>query len=205
MRILVIALLAIALTACAGLGGEPEIIATVAPPVAAAAPLASAWQPNLEKGAAIFAERCVDCHGPTGDGFGQLVVSGSVSRPLDMTDPALVAQKSPLEWYEIITDGRLDALMPPWENALTEAERWDVALYSYSLSYNDALLEAGAALWRERCGGCEMPTLIAPVYSDLAYGEQLEPRTLQRRAIAGRNWRGRRLLAASITECRPRR
>ena len=36
-------------------------------------------------------------------------------------------------------------LMPPWENALSEAERWDVALYSYTLAYDEALLEAGRA------------------------------------------------------------
>ena len=63
--------------------------------------------------------------------------------------------------------------MPPWEIALSEAERWDVALYSYALSYDDALLAAGSAIWREHCSSCEVPAVIAPVFSDVEYGAQL--------------------------------
>ncbi len=168
-------LFALMLSACTGLGGEPLIVATVAAPTAesAIAPKSIDWQPDLENGERIFAERCTDCHGETGDGQGELVLAGSIGQPLDMTKRDLVSAKSPLAWFEIITRGRIENLMPPWENALSEAERWDVALYSYALSYDDALLGAGAALWREKCGGCEMPAVIAPVFSDVEYGARL--------------------------------
>ncbi len=172
-RLVLIFLLAVALSGCAGLSGEPDIVATVMPPAAASVTQPGAWQPNLDIGARIFAERCTDCHGESGDGQGELVLAGSVGRPLDMTDHAAVSLKSPLIYYEVITEGRLDKLMPPWGEVLTEAERWDVALYSYSLSYADALLAAGESIWTETCAGCEMPALIAPVYSDAEYGAQL--------------------------------
>ena len=168
-------LLLLSLAACGGLGGEPEIVATVevAPAARAIASIDDAWQPDIENGARIFAERCVECHGSSGDGRGDLVLAGSVERPLDMTDREQVAAKSPLAWFEIITQGKIENLMPPWEGALSEAERWDVALYAYTLAYDDALLALGERLWREVCGACALPALIPPVYSDADYGALL--------------------------------
>ncbi|MYD10826.1 MAG: cytochrome c [Chloroflexi bacterium] len=162
---------AIALGACSGLGGEPEIAAT-APPATEIAAVGD-WRPDIDAGARIFRERCSECHGIRGDGWGELVRAGSVERPLDMTDRALVAAKSPLEWFEVITKGRIENLMPPWENALSEKQRWDVTLYSYTLAYNVELLAAGQAPWSERCADCALPTAIPPVFSDLAYGAHL--------------------------------
>ena len=164
-------LIACFLCACGGLGGEPEIVATAAPPPVAA--LETDWKPDIALGARIFAERCVGCHGVAGDGRGELVIAGSVEPPLDMTDHALVMQKSPLEWHEIITKGRIENLMPPWENALSEEERWAVALYSYSLAYDDELLALGESLWRESCGDCDLPSVIPPVFSDMEFAALL--------------------------------
>ena len=165
--------LALCLCACGGLGGEPEIMATLAPLPTSVPAAAVNWQPDIKNGARIFAEHCTECHGISGDGQGELVAAGSVPQPIDMTDPAVTAEKSPLQWYELITEGRIENLMPPWGNALSESERWDVALYAYTLAYNDALLEAGEALWRDQCGDCKLPPLIPPVYSDNEYGAGL--------------------------------
>jgi len=170
-----LATIALLLASCSGLGGEPAIIATVPPRPTSEGeqPAAGDWQPNLENGGRIFAERCVECHGLSGDGRGGLVIAGSVEQPLDMTDRAQVMAKSPLEWFEIITAGRIENLMPPWEDALSDAERWDLALYSYTLAYDDALLELGERIWRESCDDCELPTLIPPVFSDAEYAASL--------------------------------
>ena len=179
-----LSLLALALAACGGLGGEPEIAATAPPPGAqATAPeTESRWKADIKQGAAIFAEHCVECHGIGGDGRGNLVAAGSVARPLDMTNRSLVAVKSPLEWFEIITTGRIEDLMPPWENALSERQRWDVALYSYTLAYDDELLANGERVWREGCGECELPAVVPPVFSDVDYGAKLN-RELFRSAL----------------------
>lgn len=168
-------LITLALSGCGGLGGEPEIIATIPPALSSvsAKSVARDWQPDIANGGRIFAERCVDCHGARGDGLGELALAGSIKRPLDMTDWSVVASKSPLEWFDIITAGRIENLMPPWENALSEAERWDVALFTYTLAYDDALLARGERTWRDGCAGCELPLQAPPVFSDVAYGAQL--------------------------------
>lgn len=160
-----------ALAACRGLGGEPPIVATAPPPESTDDALA--WRPDIANGARIYAERCVECHGESGDGRGELALAGNVERPLDMTDRAAVAVKSPLGWFEIITEGRIDKLMPPWEAALSEAERWDVTLYAYLLATTDELLAQGERLWRETCGECDLPPAVPPVYSDVDYGAKL--------------------------------
>ena len=162
------------LCACRGLGGEPDIVATFAPPPAASsAAITENWQPDIRRGQQIFAENCTDCHGISGDGQGELVLSGSVSAPLDMTDRALTRANSPLDWFTIISEGNIENLMPPWQNALSEGERWDVTMYSYALAYGAELLATGAQLWTEGCGDCELPSTIPPRYSDADYGQAL--------------------------------
>lgn len=162
------------LCACRGLGGEPDIVATFAPPPAASsAAITENWQPDIRRGQQIFAENCTDCHGISGDGQGELVLSGSVSAPIDMTDRALTGAKSPLDWFTIISEGNIENLMPPWQNALSEGERWDVTMYSYALAYDAELLATGAQLWTERCEDCELPAAIPPRYSDADYGQAL--------------------------------
>ncbi|MCY4466134.1 MAG: cytochrome c [Chloroflexi bacterium] len=161
-------LLACCLTACTNLSGEPEIAATLPPETAN-----SRWQPDIGIGARLFAEHCTDCHGETGDGKGTLVLAGSVDQPLDLTDQTLVAVESPLEFFDIITLGKLDNLMPPWQDALSESQRWNVALYAYTLRYDDALLAKGESLWHRLCADCKLPKTIPPVFSDVAYGRQL--------------------------------
>ena len=168
-------LIAISLASCGGLGGEPEIVATLpSAETARRVTIANSdWQPDIENGARIFAERCDECHGVAGDGRGALVLAGSVEQPLDMTERTQVAQKSPLEWFEIITDGVIANLMPPWENALSEEERWDLALFSYTLAYDEELLALGERIWREGCGDCALPLVIPPIFSDVEYGAKL--------------------------------
>ncbi len=168
-------ILSLLLCACSGLGGEPDIIATFAPssPSASSASISDNWQPNLANGRRIFAEHCTDCHGISGDGQGDLVLAGSVSAPLDMTDWGLTRGKSPLDWFTIIGDGNIEMLMPPWQNALSAAERWDVTIFSYALAYDAEVLAEGARLWTARCADCELPAVIPPVKSDEDYGKTL--------------------------------
>ncbi|MXX49556.1 MAG: cytochrome c [Chloroflexi bacterium] len=168
LRNCILLLLACCLAACTNLSGEPEIAATL-PPEAAQ----SRWMPDIHNGARLFAEHCTDCHGITGDGRGSLVLAGTVQQPRDLTDQALISAASPLEFFTIISEGRLEKLMPPWQAALSKPQRWDVALYAYTLRYDDALLAAGESLWQRLCAGCAPPDTIPPVYSDVAFGRQL--------------------------------
>lgn len=138
---------------CSGLGGEPLIVATIPPPTPFEA-LPPQTAPDLAQGAAIYQQNCKWCHGVSGAGDGDMVTSGQVTNPGIFTDPATASDQRPTEWFTTITLGRIDKLMPPWGDALTEAERWSVALYTYTLHYDRAELERGAAAWAEHCAEC---------------------------------------------------
>ncbi|HEC22645.1 MAG TPA: c-type cytochrome [Chloroflexi bacterium] len=144
-------------------------------PLPGEAPIAElpAARPSASNGAEIFQQNCVACHGPTGAGDGELadqIAEQGGSLP-NFTDPALALSRSPQDWYRIITSGNMQNLMPPWRDSLSDAERWDVAYYLYSLSTPPGALAEGEALYAEhfadRYGehgeliGLDDPTVLA--------------------------------------------
>ncbi|NWG16775.1 MAG: c-type cytochrome [Chloroflexi bacterium] len=150
------------LSACSGLAGEPQIIATLPPATSAPQQVSfPAAAPDLALGAQIYAERCVRCHGASGRGDGVLIGTGQdqiPNVPRDFTDPATTRDQTPLDWYNTITNGRIQNLMPPWNEALTDEERWAVALYTYTMSYTPDLIAAGQQLWTTGAGaGGDLP------------------------------------------------
>lgn len=156
--LLFIGVLAVLLASCSSasfnLAGEPEIVATI-PPRPTQTQMTTADMPvvpDLATGAALFAENCTDCHGVDGRGNGPLVQSGDVNAAV-MTDFTQPSQKSPLERFEIVTNGRLSTLMPPWVNSLSAYERWAVTHYTLSLAYSDEQIALGESLYTD-----EMPT-----------------------------------------------
>jgi mono/diheme cytochrome c family protein len=150
-------LLALALlAACSGLAGEPEIVATLAPRTAPTQVSLPASAPDLTAGAQIFAANCTRCHGAGGAGDGELVLAGQVTNPGDFTLPDAARNQTPQQWFDTITNGRLEALMPPWEQSLSAQQRWDVALYTYTLHYSPEQIARGEAVWTATCGdNCE--------------------------------------------------
>ncbi|MAU09735.1 MAG: hypothetical protein CL607_07940 [Anaerolineaceae bacterium] len=152
LTILTIGLLTLALAACSGLAGEPEIVRTLAPTQPSASldvPVSGSSDP-----AVIFAENCTRCHGDTGAGDGELVQSGQITDIPDFTDPASIQDMSLDAWFEVITNGRLDKLMPPWRDSLSEEQRWAVAYYTYTMSYNAENVGQGETLFTQNCAEC---------------------------------------------------
>lgn len=173
---------------CSGLGGEPRIVATVPPEMLAErAAVRLVEAPDMAAGAALFAENCIRCHGVFGAGDGDMVQSGQLpDPPQDLTDPAYVREQTPQNWFEIVTNGRLDKLMPPWRDSMSETQRWDVTLYTYTLHYSADDISAGQQLWQQTCAEChgesgtgegETPVLTDPntliAFSDSAIYETL--------------------------------
>ena len=160
--------LALLLGACTGLAGEPEIIATLGPPPTQANTMPDTQQsgstiqtvsfagnlPNVANGAAIYAENCTQCHAPNGNGQGELVQSGQVPQMPSFLDADYVRGVLPVDYFDIITNGNLQNLMPPWANALSVQERWDVAMYVYTLHYDDAQLALGEQIYERECAEC---------------------------------------------------
>lgn len=176
-------ILSLIISACTGLGGEPEIVVTVSQPTIVVetpeeASLFPQSKPDIANGARIFADRCTECHGETGNGLGTLVREGSIPQPIDMTDISLTSLKTPLTQYDTITNGNLEFLMPPWKDALTIQERWDVAFYTYTLGYDDTMLTLGEQVWTDKCKGCESLNSLtelesAMLVSDTSFGNQI--------------------------------
>lgn len=130
--VLFVLLYGLAAVGCAGLSGEPKVVTTLRP-AATTAPVVNADDP-LALGAQIFAERCTSCHGTGGRGDGDLVRAGQIANVPDFTDPERRAGLTVEDYFEVITNGRIDKLMPPWKDALSEEERWAVAEFAYSLA-----------------------------------------------------------------------
>jgi mono/diheme cytochrome c family protein len=122
---------------------EPASIAAISPPEQI---------PDLMKGGLIYAEKCAPCHGDTGMG------DGSMSGNLEITPAQLGAtdigrSAVPTEWYEIVTDGRMNRFMPPF-SSLSDSERWDVVGYALSLSTLHSELDHGEERYAELCADC---------------------------------------------------
>src|SRR5512140_1093185 len=86
-------------------------------------------RPNVSAGAAIYAAKCVDCHGLQGRGDGAKAAQGQAQTgtpPADITSDPIARAQSPERWYNQITNGQLDKLMPPFAASLTPDQRWDV-------------------------------------------------------------------------------
>lgn len=143
------------ITGCGGLAGEPQVVSTLPPvtpvPTNAGRPEAS---PDIALGAQLFAEHCTRCHGVDGKGDGELVQSGDVPRPLDFTDPATSGSQRPDTWFDTITNGNIEHLMPPWRDELTDAERWAVAMYTYTLPYSQEQIARGRDIFAANCVEC---------------------------------------------------
>ena len=146
---------ALLLVAC---GAEPEVLRTLPPPpTPIPAELASlSSRPVAAVGAVLFSENCAACHGEQGAGNGPLALSRQVPPPGNFRLGGQ-SRQSPQEWFDTITNGRLDRLMPPW-SSLNAADRWELAWYSYTLAYSNVDLEEGASLWAVNCAACHGAT-----------------------------------------------
>ena len=130
-------LLALIVSACGGLAGEPEIIGQLPASTLSAPPVAPDNAPDLALGALIYAENCVRCHGETGAGDGEFVLSGQITGIPNFADPAQHEGRTAEEYFVAVTNGNLQALMPPFSGSLGEQERWSVANYVMTLAGDD--------------------------------------------------------------------
>jgi mono/diheme cytochrome c family protein len=126
-----------------------------APPRLLAAPPAQSpdKHPSISGGRTLWAENCQPCHGSTGKGDGP--ATQNIPDPLpDFSKPEIAWQHVPTENFDVIKNGRIEKLMPPWGNRLTDAQIWDLTAYVWSLSVKPEELAAGEAIYAEQCGAC---------------------------------------------------
>jgi len=115
-------------------------------PVPASLPLATA-------GRTLYQENCAPCHGEQGLGNGP--VSGELPAPATaFADRKAVWERSPAMLFHTTKFGRLEKLMPPWSNRLTDAEIWDTVAFAWSLHTNASETTAGGLLYNNQCASC---------------------------------------------------
>ena len=126
----------------------------------------STRRPSVAQGAAIYAEKCAACHGPSGRGDGERasqIQSTFGVAPADLTSEQTVRTSTVAEWFGLITAGRLDENgqprgMPGFSGSLSADDRWDVIAYVWSLGSPESTLAGGEAIYAERCVQCHGET-----------------------------------------------
>ena len=143
-----------ALAACVSLASDITPPPGYVPPSPqpTTAPVYPMVPPDPQEGAAIYAEKCAPCHGPTGMGDG--AQSGALSvPPAALASPDVFRAALPTDWYDLVTNGNLERMMPPF-TSLDDRQRWDVVAYAYTLGSSDAGLAQGKQIYTAECESC---------------------------------------------------
>jgi high-affinity iron transporter len=90
--------------------------------------------PSLERGAAVYADRCATCHGEKGQGDGP-AARGLVPPPAHLADPEVMGGRSRADVYRQLLLGVAGTAMPAFERTLSDDDRWAVAAYVLTLQY----------------------------------------------------------------------
>ncbi len=117
--------------------------------------------PSAANGLVVFADRCANCHGPTGGGDGEL--SAQLPKaPAHLNDPVFREMAVPGNLFDTITNGILESGMPPFgpasSNPLDEATRWDLVAAVYSFSTPADSIGMGQAVYETNCAACHGET-----------------------------------------------
>jgi len=128
-----------------------------APPGSGVLPVSNAldFRPSAAAGALIYAAKCADCHGPAGQGDGARAAQLPDGIPIPkFADPALARDATPQAWFEVVTNGRLERYMPPFNASLSDADRWNVVAFLITLAVPPEQIERGQAVYTENCAAC---------------------------------------------------
>lgn len=107
-------------------------------------------------GQSIYQESCAPCHGAQGMGDGP--TAAQLPGPATaFADPAAVGGLSPAQFFHTTKFGRIEKLMPPWQNRLDDNQIWQAVAYAWSLHTTQAEIEAGATLYAQSCANCHGP------------------------------------------------
>ena len=123
--------------------GHGDVHAPVPPEYANVSPLPSLWTDDrmLQRGKAIYSEKCAICHGDRGDGRVPAAV-GMRFKPPDFTQKAMAAQMTDAYSFWRVSEGGVVvepfmsrfSVMPAFKDQLSVEERWAVIAYQHSFS-----------------------------------------------------------------------
>lgn len=109
-------------------------------------PLAPTTTPDLVRGASLYSERCLACHGARGAGDGP-AAAGLDPPPVAFSDLTRARQRSVFGLYQVITQG-LDGTAMTSFSDLSASDRWALAFYVGRFAYSEQDASRGEQLWR---------------------------------------------------------
>lgn len=109
--------------------------------------------PIANNGHATFQEKCAPCHGTTGMGDGP-TAKDLPSPPTKFADPDAIFEKSPAQLFHTAKFGRLEKLMPPWQNQLSDDQIWQAIAYAWTLHTDQVYVSEGKDLYTVGCASC---------------------------------------------------
>ncbi len=128
----------------------PSAVPQTAVPAALALPMVP---PDPASGAPIYAEKCLPCHGASGKGDGPQANNLS-SPPPSIGAVENIRAARPVDWFQMVTQGNLQNLMPGFSGSLNDRQRWDVVAYVFSLGMDEAQLAQGEEIFSAQCAEC---------------------------------------------------
>lgn len=158
---LALGVLTFALAGCSMAGARqvPSIEALLTPAAVPTRPpeeLAPPMPPDVMRGAVIYAEKCAACHGETGmaDGPRAAQVREQGYLVPRLSDPDRQRVVEPRAWFDLISQGRIERLMPGFAGSLSPQDRWDVLAYVWALGVSQDTLQRGQAIYTQQCEAC---------------------------------------------------
>lgn len=146
-------------------------------------PVAPRSLPDLAQGRALYAAQCASCHGAAGAGDGPLAKQLD-PKPIAFTDAERARSRSLMALYQVVTQG-VDGTSMPAFASLSEADRWALAFFVGTLSYDQAAQDRGAAAFakdaRVRTALPDLNALATATEAELA---KTLPADLARDALA---------------------
>ena len=107
--------------------------------------LAPETPPDLNRGAALYAENCASCHGA--DGHADTPAAHALDpAPIAFADRDRARERSLFAYYQVISQGIEGTAMQSWSQ-LSSQDRWALAFYVARFSYPDSLGKQGEAQW----------------------------------------------------------
>jgi copper transport protein len=88
---------------------------------------------SVAAGKTIFEEKCVPCHGESGKGDGPIGITLN-PRPADLTQHAIPGVHTDGQLFGWITNGFPGSVMPPFRQALSDDDRWNVVNFIRTLA-----------------------------------------------------------------------
>jgi copper resistance protein D len=149
---------AVALVLCLALGWVPlRPVIEPAYPTSFYTPAEPYAAVSVVRGAAIYAENCVRCHGANGRGDGP-AAAGLPVRPADLTEEHLFMH-SPGDLFWWVSHGMDEGVMPGFADMLNPNQRWDV------INFIRARAAGALAMWV----GPEVVATAGPQVPDFAF------------------------------------